>query len=236
MIEEKKLMDHAEHLIKRVDPLMKKFGICNYIIAGSSFIYSKARDIDVFPIEGEPEPGDNPPPIYTTTNAKTYRFNDEIIQICNYRAKSVKELIGRFDFTGIQIGVEVYKDGTRKLEFTPEFVMARLFNDSVYTSKTDYPLSSLMRMHKYYNRGQMSAVTYRRNIILCLTHIIGRGFLDRDDFKNQLDAVDVAICSADDIFIPRKEFEKELDKLFELLRKDHIGPPPIPGPDTNPAR
>jgi len=234
MLEEKKLLNHfrprAEHLIKRVDPLMKKFGIRNYIIAGSSLIDFKARDIDVFPIEGEPEPGNDPLPIYTTTNAKTYRFKGEIIQICNYRARSVEELIERFDFTGIQIGVEICRDGTRRLDFTPEFVMARLLNDSIYTSTTDYPLSSLMRMNKYYNRGQMSAVTYRRNIVLCLTHLIKRGFLNRDDFKNQLDAVDVAIF-ADDVFIPKKE----LDKLFELLRKDHVGPPPIPEPDTNPA-
>ena len=57
-------------------------------------------------------------------------------------------------------------------------------------------------------------LTYYTAVINILANIIQRGFKDYDDFKDQLDAVDLGLLEED-----YKDAKEDFLKLFEMLNK-----------------
>ncbi len=57
---------------------------------------------------------------------------------------------------------------------------------------SEYPLSSLIRLVKYAKRGLYPARRdYLADMLRILTAVVERGYSDYEDFKDQLDAIDL---------------------------------------------
>jgi hypothetical protein len=124
-----------------------------YYLAGSAIASNKIRDIDVFPVEGEefniPKTGR----IVTTKNAITIK-NEPPIQFCSYRKESLEALIRSFDFSHIQAGAHIRSGEVIAVQWTEEFLYAKASNSSSFVG-SEYPLSSLVRLPKYFKRGEI---------------------------------------------------------------------------------
>lgn len=190
-------------------------------VAGGCFVRRDLSDIDVFPKESRwPEgmvPGEHPI-LSVTENAITVLGTDKRtpVQFCNYVYPTLRDLVESFDYSHIQAGAELEwtENGWRVCGtwWSGECIDARCAADSVYL-KSCYPLSSLVRLLRYYDRGDITKHNAIRSLIRVLSDIIERGFYDREDFKDQLDAVDLGLLSEE-----QSEMRHgELMRLFELL-------------------
>lgn len=136
-----------------------------------------------------------------TANAATYKRAQDglLIQLCSYTKPSLKELCDSFDFSHVQIGVayDFQQDQITEVYASPSYITWRLTSVIEFMG-TEYPLSSLLRVEKYLERGQMTCAQYRRICLKILASIITRGFPDYEDFKDQLAAVDLMLDDASD--------------------------------------
>jgi len=202
--------------IKILNIIKDNFGVSgNYFIAGNSLNRKKFSDIDIFP------KGDNiisvacDNIIVKTKNATTYKNNDIILQVCDYRHLSLESLVNSFDFAHVQIGAEVKNIVLTDVYFTENFKKYKIIEDSTFID-TEYPLSSLIRLGKYYKKNEITKGSYIYSCLTILSAIIKRGFIDYVDFKGQLDAVDLGL-------LPEQLSDVKhvnIKELFELLRKD----------------
>lgn len=193
-----------------------------FYLAGGCF-GKVVRDLDIFPVDGEPEDFKlkeyGPLTLLgSTKNATTYRYFDQVIQACKYKHPSLESLVKSFDFAHIQVGAEISNQhGVITVErtyFTGEFVTSRVMGNSWYTGSS-YPLSSLVRLMKYKTREEICRGQAISSVISIVADIVERGVKDYDDFKDQLDAVDLGLLP---------EQMKDIDfhpalRLYEMLRK-----------------
>lgn len=147
--------------------------------------------------------------IIETRNALTVNIGGNTVQFCNYWKPDLISLIESFDFAHIQIGVAVniewrhgdfendiggcgYKYSTIKfVEYTDNWQRAHMLETTWYTG-SDYPLPSLLRTVKYFQRGAYAnKFEYKKDIINILNNIISRGYEDYHDYKDQLAAIDL---------------------------------------------
>jgi len=153
-----------------------------------------------------------------TRNAITCKYNKEIIQLCAYIKNSLEELINSFDFAHHQIGCEIKKTENdfkiEKIYYTQNFIKAKTLETTFYTG-SDYPLSSLIRLMRFYKRENLAGNQYIVETFKILVDIIERGFYSYEDFKDQIDAIDLGLLPED-----IKEIKIDcLEKLFLLLIK-----------------
>jgi len=199
------------------------------VIIGGNSLNLVPGDIDIFPVNNDrfqlsPTAKNI---VSLTRNAITVRTKDDhIVQFCNYSRIDLQTLIWSFDFAHIQIGAQFRLADTEykfmNVDWTDDYVVARATNDSWYTG-SNYPLSSLMRLQKYYQRRDISKKNASRAVVKILIDIMSRGFRGEEDFKDQLDAVDLAelLGGAD------KGANDGLTELFRLLNKvDNVKPKP----------
>lgn len=133
--------------------------------------------------------------LYQSKNALTFKVGGIIIQFCCYTKPSLKELVESFDYAHVKIGVQFEYDEKLKLTDTyvsNDYIQAKLLDSTFYTG-SEYPLSSLIRMFKYVERGDYAGKSYRIDVLKILADIIKRGYFDYADFKDQLDAIDLAM-------------------------------------------
>lgn len=76
--------------------------------------------------------------------------------------------------------------------YTDEFVLANVVRRTTYTG-SEYPLSSLVRLFKYAKRDKLTRVGVAQAAMKTMKDILARGYENYDDFKSQLDAVDLGI-------------------------------------------
>lgn len=196
------------------------------------------RDLDIYPIKS----GKNVQWMYNefrknnlqdkgyevvskTANALTIRKNDipHTLQYCDYKKVSLFELVNSFDFTHCQIGVQIgiSEHDTLKVEevyWTENFVTSQLTETTEFTD-TNYPLSSLIRLSKYKERGLFCGNAHILETIKILNAIMSRGVEDYSDFKSQLDAVDLGLLPEDFSQFQSDEGQEVLNDLFNHLRK-----------------
>ena len=213
------LAKRVSNRIKPIKALLIELGITKFRVGGNSLNPNKPNDIDLYPIDSFHLPEKMPKTIELlsrTKNATTIRYNNTIVQFCNYQHPSLDELVRSFDFSHIQIGAEVeltQADIISEIYYTHAYIEARVLKDSTYTG-SDYPLSSLFRLNKYSNRKEISRKQFFANSFRILTNVIERGFKDYEDFKDQLDAVDLGLVPED-----FQEVDGSLMRLFELLER-----------------
>ena len=189
---------------------VKKFIVagnsCNEEVPNDLDIYFLPDEIDFDKLEEFMEENFSDVNLYVTKNAISFTSDDTRIQCCKYSKPTLQELIKSFDFAHIQIGVLVGIDDNGvnivdpadiiEIYYTPAWLDSRVLRKTWYTG-SEYPLSSLIRAHKYAERGWLSDSNYRKTICEILNNVIHRGFHDYEDFKDQMLAIDLAELGRD---------------------------------------
>ena len=218
-----------ERMDTRLKSVYSAIAIClsyhydGYFVAGNSCNVSVPHDFDLYPwrnnkfdFEGiksriEYVGGHV---VIETRNALTVNIGGKTIQFCNYWKPDLISLIESFDFAHIQIGVAVsiewmpgegpddqggydYSD-IEYVEYTDSWQRAHMLETTWYTG-SEYPLSSLLRTTKYFQRGCYAKKhEYKKDILNIMKDIINRGYEDYEDFKDQLAAVDLLLLEPEE--------------------------------------
>ena len=197
-------------LAKRIEarmPFAKKIydAVGSFYVAGNSLNEEAPNDFDLYPVwknqfdDVRSKIGEDNV-VCETKNAVTATIDGRTVQFCNYFKPSLIELLESFDFAHVQVGARFIKSrigspmGT--VNFTPSWLIAKSTGQTFYTH-SEYPISSLVRINKYIKRGNYVGKSYIRDVILILTDILRRGITDYEDFKDQLDAIDLGLLGED---------------------------------------
>lgn len=222
----KKIKSIKDVIKERMDTRLKKvysaIAIClsyeyhGYFVAGNSCNASAPHDFDLYPwcnnefdFEGIKSRIESVGGyvIIETRNALTVNIGGKIIQFCNYWKPDLINLIESFDFAHIQIGVAVNiewgPDGYEHsaieyVEYTDNWQRAHMLETTWYTG-SDYPLSSLLRTVKYFQRGAYAnKFEYKKDVLNILNSIISRGYEDYQDYKDKLAAIDLLLLEPEE--------------------------------------
>ena len=228
-IEQRIIKNRLQKRIRERQPTLLALNFDCFYIAGSSLLEAEPNDYDLFPTILRYEefnkyfsyPKSTPFYKWNTINSISLENDGKKIQLCKFKSRSLEDLVERFDFTHVKLGAKVdrkpigggYIYVVNKVYLSPDYIKSRILNRSHYTGvqKDDYPLSSLIRTYKYYQRGAI------KNIYDVLFHILEsfleRGFKSEEDFYNQLSAIDLGIDEA----IGLDENRKRLTHIYYLL-------------------
>jgi len=194
-----------QHIVERARYIISKLQLNGtFYMAGGCFD-QQIRDVDLFDYDG---PKIKAATIVETKNATTYATTPWPLQICKYLKPTLATLLESFDFAHCQVGVKVRDRSVIDICWTKAFEDARLTQQTWFTG-SEYPLASLFRFEKYKQRGLIKTI---KSKIAILTAIYKRGFKDYDDFKDQLDAVDLGLAPEE-----YKDALPELSEFYELL-------------------
>lgn len=181
-----------------------------FILAGGALCGDAVNDFDIYPVRGHAFSIDSIcakasetaidrwETISYTKNALTIRLkkSGQIVQFCRYMKNSLNELVDSFDFSHIQAGVRFPGRGAWPnpdgVYFTDAFVVASVSRSTEYVG-SEYPLSSIIRCAKYHKRGRLTRVEVGKSVLNAMKDMLCRGFEDYDDFKDQLDAIDLGM-------------------------------------------
>lgn len=188
------LKERGESLLDMLPDDIKRVLIDNHgIFAGSAMIPKhEINDIDVFFYNSRDygKTVDVLKQVYKyfeTPNCVTINTNYVKVQLCKYSYPTMKQLVGSFDFAHVQIAYDVF---TQEVTYTEQAKEAFISRTTTFTG-SEYPLSSLIRLNKYYERGRIQGRGLIGEVLLIFKAILERGFKDYDDFKDQLNAIDL---------------------------------------------
>lgn len=218
------IKQRAKHLFN--DELIEALGLDNFYIAGNALNQGKPADLDLFPVREtdfiERAPAIEAATVSETRNACTAIVNGVTVQLCNYYHESLAELVESFDFAHVKLGAKVeVMHGTpfvTDVYYSEDWLAAKALESTFYTG-SGYPLSSLIRCFKYSTRGDFSRSKYVNSIIKIVEDIVTRGFSDYEDFKDQLDAVDLGLALEEIDGLN----QCALLNIFQTLQKDAKG-------------
>lgn len=201
--------DKAISIAEALQPIVKALPEY-FIVAGGAFrVGAPINDYDIYPYNDGTLPkkyeleliGIEHEILASTSNSLTVRFADvkKTVQFCNYRKPDLATLVDSFDFNDIQAGAvmrQVTPDDAHPYrllkvdayEYTEEYERYAVHGQVRYMG-TEFPLSTLIRLGKY-NVSRSARVILTLEI---LADVCARGFDGYEDFKNQLDAVDLMI-------------------------------------------
>lgn len=214
-----------ERVEQRLSSLFSSIALClsyehdSYYVAGNSCNAAVPNDFDLYPACGSFSfkaiekriPSVDGYVVCKTRNAMTCNIGGKIVQFCNYKKNSLEHLVLSFDFAHIQIGAKVviewrpgdFEDDpggydrsyVDEVYYTDDWLNAHALETTWYTG-SEYPLSSLMRMQKYAQRGCYSSKhECKVDALRILSGIVRRGYDDYQDFKDQLSAIDMMLLT-----------------------------------------
>ena len=131
--------------------------------------------------------------LYESANARTVKHDDDTYQYCAYQ-KPFHKLIESFDYAHVQVGAKLNLK-THKIDevyFTDAYLNYLLTGKTCFTG-SEFPLSSLLRAEKYKRYEVLSSSEFRECVLVALGDVIQRGFVDYEDFKRQIQAVDLLL-------------------------------------------
>ena len=184
-------------------------------VAGNCLNQQPPHDIDLFPVDKLTTIDGSVECIHSTRNADSVKTDDgTIVQLCKYYHPSLDTLVDSFDFAHIQIGAKVHvaSRSVSMIYYTDAWVEAHAVESTWFTG-SQYPLSSLIRLNKYVKQGAFGGKAYIPSALNILMAIIERGVTSYDDYKDQLDAVDLGLVERDVAGV-------NFMRLFNLLVKD----------------
>jgi len=197
---------------------LQKLGITHFYVGGNSLNKAPPNDIDIYPVKAFDFVAIDThevPVLSKTKNASTIRLDGTVIQFCNYHYPSLKELVDSFDYAHIQIGVEINDRNVASVYYSDHWRNAHLLEDTWFCG-SEYPLSSLIRSYKYKDRGNFAGNSHIFSVLNIVGAIVERGFSSYEDFKDQLDAVDLGLVPEDFGEVERSQ----LQKLYSVLSKE----------------
>lgn len=186
-----------------------------YFVAGSCIATDKANDIDVYPA-GEKAfivPALNR--IDTKSLNSVTIANNPPIQFCRYKKPDLNSLISSFDFSHVQAGAHIFRGQIISVAWTESFLYSGACRQSDFEG-SEYPLSSAIRLLKYNKRGEISQRGATVAMIKIIEAIVARGFKDYNDFKDQLDAVDLGLVPANIEAISQTNLKELFERLLRL--------------------
>jgi hypothetical protein len=182
-----------------------------FIVAGGCLSGGEINDIDIYPVnEAKFDRKDiehnlksiKAECVYESKNALSIRLVDGTkLQFCDYwKEGDVQKLIESFDFWHTQCGI-LYEptensDGgfdtprIKQIAYTENWIKYKFTGETHYT-KSEFPMSSMIRLGKYIKREMFKGRSYIPDVFTIVKDIIDRGYEDYADFKNQLKAVDL---------------------------------------------
>lgn len=184
-------------------------------VAGGALI-REGNDVDLFCSEKWPDSVFGMPHESFTKNAVTMKIGDGLFQFCTYRKPTLGEMVRAFDFAHCQIGCQVSIEGgvatVSDVQWTEAFALSRCAETSWFVG-SEYPLSSMIRVSKYFKNGMLTRGAAIRASIDTLTAVVTRGFSSYEDFKDQLDAVDLGLVPEELKDVDRASLVKLFDSL-----------------------
>lgn len=224
---------------------LNEAGVAEFYVGGNSLNRNPPNDIDVFPINGffSHQIAEKLGKVVSSTkNAITVKVNVDktlhhqtvdgtndievggktiTVQLCNYVHPSLESLVDSFDFSHIQVGAKVTPSNI-DVYCTNNYEESKLCQSTEYFG-SEYPISSLIRTFKYAKRGDFAGDSHIFSVLKILADISCRGFSNYEDFKNQLDAVDLGLVpeNQDALAEAGLNFTEEgnavLNKLYSAL-------------------
>lgn len=132
--------------------------------------------------------------VTTTPNALTMKDpQHRTYQFCTFCRPTPQELISAFDFAHCQVCVSNYGANENwKAYYTENFLQAMATQRTFFVG-SPYPMGALCRVVKYAKYGYygQNGQAWIRDVFKILTAFVQRGFRDFDDFKAQVDSVDL---------------------------------------------
>lgn len=196
------LKERGESLFAMLPDDIKEVLVANKaIFAGSAMIPKHAiNDIDVFfysskDYEKAVDAISQAYRTFETPNCITIKANFVKVQLCKYSYPTMEQLVESFDFAHVQIAYDIF---SQEVAYTEQANAAFISHTTTFTGSA-YPLSSLIRLSKYYERGMIQGRGLIGEVLLILKAIVERGFKDYEDFKDQLQAVDLNFGEGNDI-------------------------------------
>ena len=130
-----------------------------------------------------------------TRNALTMKDpQGRTYQFCTFCRKDPQELIEAFDFAHCQVCVSNFgaEGNSWRAYYTDNFLQAMASQRTFFVS-SPYPMGALCRVVKYAKYGYygQNGRAWVRDVFKILDAFVQRGFRDYDDFKDQVDAVDL---------------------------------------------
>ena len=129
-----------------------------------------------------------------TKNALTMKDQQgRTYQFCTFCRPNPQELVAAFDFAHCQVCVSNYGvHGDWKAYYTDNFLQAMAAQRTFFVS-SPYPMGALCRVVKYAKYGYygQNGRAWIRDVFKILDSFVKRGFKDYDDFKDQVDSVDL---------------------------------------------
>lgn len=212
------MKSRAAWIMWQIGKCWPKDAVTRFYLAGGA-LAGDVNDVDLFPVACEKIVHPNGTVICESKNATTIKCDPWPVQVCKYQRESLQALVESFDFAHIQVGAMIsLKQGTAVVDYvycTQAFLDARAIGSTWFTG-SGYPLSSMVRLGKYFKRGSLGKSAYIRSVIDTLVAVVMRGFDGYADFKDQLDAVDLGL-------VPEELDEvskSSLKELFELLNRE----------------
>lgn len=206
----KVIENQSNEIAYKLKNVIQLSGLTEYYIAGGCF-QMEVIDYDLFPVNKNDfdciKSKLQKYIEFESKNAITIYYFGIRIQFCKYFHNSLKELVDSFDFSHCQIGAKIKNDIVDEIYYSENYAVWKFTNEDSYIH-SEYPLSSLIRTFKYKDRFLNK--NYKKIVIQILTDIIQRGYKDYDDFKDQLDAIDLGYI---------KEEEEALN-LFHILKNE----------------
>lgn len=227
----------SSRLENRMEKLFSSIALClsyehdSYYVAGNSCNAATPNDFDLYPACGSfnfkdierrlPSVGGYA--VCKTRNAMTCNIGGKVVQFCNYTKKDLESLVFSFDFAHIQIGAKVkiewrpgdFEDDpggydrsyVDKVFYTDDWLNAHALETTWYTG-SEYPLSSMMRLQKYAQRGCYgSKHECKVDVLRILAGIISRGYQDYQDYKDQLSAIDMMLLTEEERDAAKRLYE-----------------------------
>lgn len=227
-LDEKEML--RKRILRRIQPLSQylyNVGLRKFFVAGGALNVSAPKDIDIFFKDEKMFPTIPPEDIVNETrSAITVNQEGCIVQFCRYYEPSLKDLVSSFDFSHIKQGATIVLDQggatfgwsilveIHEIFVHPDRYQAGVIGSGFYTGG-DYPLSSLFRLFKYWKRDQITDEYRTWSLIQILIRIVDRGFVDYEDFLDQLEAMDLHILPEEWELVGHDVFKD----LYELLKK-----------------
>jgi len=191
--------------------------IKSVILAGGALL-REYGDLDFYPTVEHKEPFDALVKAQKriTKNSASIIVDGQLVQLCRYFKEKPEDLIASFDYTHCQIAALIkFSDGPMEITIlkTSGFSEAMESEGTAFTG-SEYPLASMSRLFKVAQKRKLSRIDTAGTMIRVMCAILKRGYKDWDDFKDQLDAVDLALGVED-----LAGYESDCTTLFDLVTR-----------------
>ena len=214
-----KLLNQEKSIFIEFRPEGKSY---EFILAGNSLNEGTVNDLDIYGAGYNIKDKigldnlENKKIIFRSKNACSVKGKQYKIQFCSYFKPALSILVENFDFSKIQVGVRVEFTESETFDIKEVYVSEaylewKFFNSFTYIW-SEYPLSSLFRLFKYFKREDCSKKERNICILKIIKDVLERGFADYDDYKDQLDAIDL-------MMLPDSQ---EAFELYQTLEKINL--------------